>query len=66
MVRVQTKPFDAGALLNDFAAGRTGSGAVVSFTGLARAATDGAAVSTLELRLSAVGEFPACIVIPRE
>ena len=48
-VRVQTEAFDAGHLLTDFSAGRTRSGGVVSFTGLAREATDGAAVATLEL-----------------
>ncbi len=48
-MRVQTPPFDAGRLLADFSAGRTDAGAIVSFTGLARAATDGRAVSTLEL-----------------
>ena len=48
-VRIQTEPFDAGALLSEFSANRTQSGGVVSFTGLARAATDGQAVATLEL-----------------
>jgi molybdopterin synthase catalytic subunit len=48
-VRVQTEPFDPGALLTDFSRGRLTCGGVVSFTGLAREATDGAAVSTLEL-----------------
>jgi molybdopterin synthase catalytic subunit len=48
-VRVQTEPFDPGALLTDFSRGRLTSGGVVSFTGLARDATDGATVSTLEL-----------------
>jgi molybdopterin synthase catalytic subunit len=48
-VRVQTEPFDAGALLTAFSAGRTQAGGVVSFTGLAREATDGSAVATLEL-----------------
>lgn len=48
-VRIQTEPFDAGALLTGFSAGRTQSGGVVSFTGLARSATDGKAVATLEL-----------------
>ena len=48
-VRVQTEPFDAGALLSDFSRGRTASGGVVSFTGLARAATDNQPVGTLEL-----------------
>ena len=48
-VRVQTEPFDAGALLTAFSADRLQSGGIVSFTGLAREATDGAAVVTLEL-----------------
>lgn len=48
-VRVQTEPFDAGALLSVFSEGRPTSGAIVSFTGLARAATDGQAVTGLEL-----------------
>ena len=37
MVRLQAEPFDPGALLSQFSAGRTETGAVVSFTGLARA-----------------------------
>ncbi len=48
-VRVQIEPFDAGALLGEFSRGRTRSGGIVSFTGLAREATDGAPVATLEL-----------------
>jgi molybdopterin synthase catalytic subunit len=48
-VRIQTEAFDAGALLTAFSHGRTRSGGIVSFTGLAREATDGAAVATLEL-----------------
>ena len=48
-VRVQAEPFDAGALLTAFSAGSLQSGGIVSFTGLAREATDGAAVTTLEL-----------------
>ena len=38
MVRidVQTEPFDAGALLNDFTAETKGAGAVVSFSGIVR------------------------------
>jgi molybdopterin synthase catalytic subunit len=48
-VRVQSEPFDAGALLAEFGAGRADAGAVVSFTGVARDATAGAAVTTLEL-----------------
>ena len=35
-VCVQSDPFDAGAELNSFARGRTGVGAVVSFTGVVR------------------------------
>ena len=49
MVRLQTDPIDAGALLTAFTASRTDIGAVVSFTGLCRAATDGRAVETLTL-----------------
>ena len=48
-ISMQTEPFDPGALLARFSAGRTDCGGVVSFTGLARAATDGVAVATLEL-----------------
>lgn len=48
-VRVQTEPFDAGALLSEFSRGRRQSGGIVSFTGLAREATAGAAVAALEL-----------------
>jgi molybdopterin synthase catalytic subunit len=46
-VRLQTEPFDAGALLTAFCAGRSETGAVVSFTGIARAAAG--VVTTLEL-----------------
>ncbi|HEY2662324.1 MAG TPA: molybdenum cofactor biosynthesis protein MoaE [Caulobacteraceae bacterium] len=37
MVRLQAAPFDSGALLSAFCADRSETGAVVSFTGLARA-----------------------------
>jgi len=47
MVRLQTEPFDPGALLSAFCAGREETGAVVSFTGLARAGAG--AVTRLEL-----------------
>ena len=47
MIRLQTEPFEPGALLTAFCAGRAETGAVVSFTGLARA-SQGATVS-LEL-----------------
>ena len=47
MIRLTDQSFDPGALLSAFCAGRTETGAVVSFTGLARAEA-GRAV-TLEL-----------------
>ena len=37
MVRLQAEPFDPGQLLSAFTQGRSETGAVVSFTGLARA-----------------------------
>ena len=40
-VRVQSEPFDAGALLNDFSAGHKDVGAIVSFTGIVRDVADG-------------------------
>lgn len=43
------QPLSPGALLEEFNRGRTHCGAVVSFTGLARAATQGAPVNRLEL-----------------
>lgn len=46
-VLLQSEPFDPGALLTSFTQGRRESGAVVSFTGLAR--SDGGATETLEL-----------------
>jgi molybdopterin synthase catalytic subunit len=47
VIRLQAEPFDPGALLSGFCAGRRESGAVVSFTGLARAAEG--AVEQLEI-----------------
>jgi molybdopterin synthase catalytic subunit len=47
--RIQTEPFEPAALLDAFTRGRTQAGAIVSFTGLARAATAGQAVTRLEL-----------------
>jgi molybdopterin synthase catalytic subunit len=47
VIRLQTEPFDAGALLTAFSEGRTQTGAVVSFSGLARG--EAGAVTTLEL-----------------
>ncbi|ADK99423.1 molybdenum cofactor biosynthesis protein MoaE [Brevundimonas subvibrioides] len=49
MVRLQTDPIDPAALLAAFCRERTDVGAVVSVTGLCRAATDGQAVETLAL-----------------
>ena len=46
-MRLQTEPFEPGALLTGFCEGRTETGAVVSFTGLARASAG--SVTTLEL-----------------
>ncbi|WP_292155786.1 hypothetical protein [Brevundimonas sp.] len=42
MVRVQTDAIDPSALLAGFCRGRTDVGALASFTGLTRGATDGA------------------------
>ena len=47
MVRLQTELFDPGMLLTQFCAGRSKTGAVVSFTGLARGGEG--AVERLEL-----------------
>ena len=65
-VRVQTEAFDAGALLAEFSRGRTRSGGIVSFTGLAREATDGAAVTTLELDAYPGFTEPAIAVMEAE
>ena len=46
-VRLQSEPFDPGALLGGFCAGRGDTGAVVSFTGLVRGEAQD--VATLEL-----------------
>lgn len=46
-VRLQTAGFDPGALLTLFSQGRTATGAIVTFTGLARA--DQGAATVLEL-----------------
>jgi molybdopterin synthase catalytic subunit len=47
MVRLQSDPFEPGALLSGFCAGRDATGAVVSFTGIARG--EAGAVTALEL-----------------
>jgi molybdopterin synthase catalytic subunit len=46
-VRLQSDPFEPGALLTGFCAGRETTGAVVSFTGIARG--EAGAVTALEL-----------------
>jgi molybdopterin synthase catalytic subunit len=46
-VRLTTAPFDPGALLAEFTAGRNETGAIVTFTGIARAS--GGEVERLEL-----------------
>jgi molybdopterin synthase catalytic subunit len=46
-IRLSSEPFESGALLAAFSQGRTETGAVVSFTGLARA--EHGAVTALEL-----------------
>lgn len=47
MIRLTDEPFDPGALLSDFCRGRTETGAVATFTGLARG--ERGATTTLEL-----------------
>lgn len=49
MVRLEDRPVDPAALLEAFCRDRTDAGAVVSFTGLCRAATEGQPVTTLTL-----------------
>lgn len=49
MVRLQADPIEPAGLLAAFCHERTDVGAVVSFTGLCRARTDGQAVETLTL-----------------
>ncbi len=49
MVRLEDKPIDPAALLAAFCGDRTDVGAVVSFTGLTRARTEGQAVTRLTL-----------------
>lgn len=46
---MEAKAIDPGALLAEFCRGREDVGGIVSFTGLTRGATDGAAVSRLSL-----------------
>lgn len=61
MIRLTDQPFDPGALLSDFCEGRTETGAVAAFTGLARA--EQGSTTTLELEAypgfteAAIGEI---------
>jgi len=48
MVRLQAEPFDPGDLLGGFCRGRSETGAVVSFTGIARGEAGAAAMLELE------------------
>ncbi len=48
MIRLTNAPFDPGALLSTFAAGRSETGAIATFTGLARAEQGRAAILELE------------------
>lgn len=48
MIRLTEAPFDPGALLTDFTRGRTETGAVATFTGLARAEQGATAILELE------------------
>jgi molybdopterin synthase catalytic subunit len=49
MIRVQAEPFDPGAELAAFTARLPDAGAIASFAGLVRSASDGKDVSALEL-----------------
>ena len=48
MIRLTEAPFDAGALLSQFARGRTETGAVATFTGIARAEQGSTTILELE------------------
>jgi len=48
MIRLTEAPFDPGALLSEFSRGRTETGAVATFTGLARGEQGATAVLELE------------------
>lgn len=66
MIDLTDKPFEPGALLTRFAAGRSETGAVATFTGLARA--ESGATSVLELEAyrgfteAAIGEIARAAV----
>ena len=48
MIRLSTEPFEPGALLTRFAQGRSETGAVATFTGIARAEKGGTQILELE------------------
>lgn len=48
MIRLTDQPFDPGALLSEFSGGRTETGAVATFTGIARAERGSTAILELE------------------
>ena len=48
MIRLTDEPFDPGALLTEFSRGRSETGAVATFTGIARAETGRTAILELE------------------
>ena len=48
MIRLTDQPFDLGALLTAFSKGRTETGAVATFTGIARAEAGSTAILELE------------------
>ena len=48
MIRLTDQPFDPGALLSEFTRGRTETGAVATFTGIARAEAGATAILELE------------------
>jgi molybdopterin synthase catalytic subunit len=48
MIRLSTEPFEPGALLTSFAQGRSETGAVTTFTGIARAEKGGTQILELE------------------
>ena len=52
MARLDLNPLDAGAMLAEFSRGRATTGAVVSFSGLARDRTDGLSVEYPEFRFN--------------
>ena len=60
MIALTDQPFDPGALLTAFCKGRTETGAVATFTGLARAEQGAAAILELEAYLGFTGRCRRC------